>query len=97
MSIHLVIICVVFLWRTYVTYPSLSLKSRCDNAPHLGAVPCGPHSQRPRSALSATTLWTPRPLCLASTRPRPRSYHTTQKIVQSEHFNPRPPAPEIWG
>jgi hypothetical protein len=31
-SIHLVIICVVLLWRTYETHPALSLKSRCDNA-----------------------------------------------------------------
>jgi hypothetical protein len=30
-SIHLVIICVVFLWRTYETHPTLSLKSGCDN------------------------------------------------------------------
>jgi hypothetical protein len=30
-SIHLVIICVVLLWRTYETHPTLSLKSGCDN------------------------------------------------------------------
>jgi hypothetical protein len=30
-SIHLVIICVVLLWRTYETHPALSLKSGCDN------------------------------------------------------------------
>jgi hypothetical protein len=30
-SIHLVIICVVLLWRTYETHPALPLKSRCDN------------------------------------------------------------------
>jgi hypothetical protein len=29
-SIHLVIICVVLLWRTYETHPTLSLKSGCD-------------------------------------------------------------------
>jgi hypothetical protein len=29
-SILLVIICVVLLWRTYETHPTLSLKSRCD-------------------------------------------------------------------
>jgi hypothetical protein len=29
-SIHLVIICVVLLWRTYETHPTLPLKSRCD-------------------------------------------------------------------
>jgi hypothetical protein len=29
-SIHLVIICVVLLWRTYETHPALPLKSRCD-------------------------------------------------------------------
>jgi hypothetical protein len=28
--IHLVIICVVFLWRTYETHPALPLKSGCD-------------------------------------------------------------------
>jgi hypothetical protein len=30
-SIHLVIICVVLLWRTYEMHPVLSLKSGCDN------------------------------------------------------------------
>jgi phosphoglycerol transferase MdoB-like AlkP superfamily enzyme len=30
-SIHLVIIFVVLLWRTYETHPSLPLKSGCDN------------------------------------------------------------------
>jgi hypothetical protein len=30
-SIHLVIICVVLLWRTYETHPCLSLKYGCDN------------------------------------------------------------------
>jgi hypothetical protein len=29
-SIHLVIICVVLLWRTYETHPGLPLKSECD-------------------------------------------------------------------
>jgi hypothetical protein len=29
-SIHLVIICVVLLWRTYETHPALPLKSECD-------------------------------------------------------------------
>jgi hypothetical protein len=29
-SIHLVIICVVLLWRTYETHLALSLKSGCD-------------------------------------------------------------------
>jgi hypothetical protein len=29
-SIHLVIVCVVLLWRTYETHPGLPLKSRCD-------------------------------------------------------------------
>jgi hypothetical protein len=29
-SIHLVIICVVLLWRTYETHPGLPLKSGCD-------------------------------------------------------------------
>jgi hypothetical protein len=28
--IHFVIICDVLLWRTYGTYPALSLKSGCD-------------------------------------------------------------------
>jgi hypothetical protein len=30
-SIHLVIICVVLLWRTYDTHSGLPLKSRCDS------------------------------------------------------------------
>jgi ABC-type uncharacterized transport system permease subunit len=30
-AIHLVIICVVLLWRTYETHTALSLKSGCDN------------------------------------------------------------------
>jgi hypothetical protein len=30
-SIHLVIICVLLLWRTYETHPTLPLKSGCDN------------------------------------------------------------------
>jgi hypothetical protein len=30
-SIHLVIICVVLLWRTYETHLALPLKSGCDN------------------------------------------------------------------
>jgi hypothetical protein len=29
-SIHFVIICDVFLWRTYETHPDLSLKTGCD-------------------------------------------------------------------
>jgi hypothetical protein len=29
-SIHLVIICVVLLWHTYETHPTLSFKSGCD-------------------------------------------------------------------
>jgi hypothetical protein len=29
-SIHFIIICDVLLWRTYETYPTLFLKSRCD-------------------------------------------------------------------
>jgi hypothetical protein len=29
-SIHLVIICVVLLWRTYETHPALPLKYECD-------------------------------------------------------------------
>ena len=31
-SIDLVIICVVLLWRTYETHPTLSLKSGCDRS-----------------------------------------------------------------
>jgi hypothetical protein len=30
-SIHIVIICDVLLWRTYDTHPTLSLKSGCDS------------------------------------------------------------------
>jgi hypothetical protein len=30
-SIHLVIICVILLWRTYETHLTLPLKSGCDN------------------------------------------------------------------
>jgi hypothetical protein len=30
-SIHLVIICVFLLWRTYETHPALSPKFGCDN------------------------------------------------------------------
>jgi hypothetical protein len=30
-SIHFVIICVVLLWLTYETHPTLSLKSGCDS------------------------------------------------------------------
>jgi hypothetical protein len=49
-SLHFVIICVVLLWRTYVTHPALSLKSLCDTRsvsptapPHLPCVmTCGP-------------------------------------------------------
>ena len=33
-SIHSVIICVLLLWRTYVTHPALSLKSKCDSIEH---------------------------------------------------------------
>jgi hypothetical protein len=36
-SIHFVIICVVLLWRTYETHPTLSLKFGCDMAQQLGA------------------------------------------------------------
>jgi hypothetical protein len=39
-SIHLVIICVVLLWRTYETHPALSLKSRCDRSGIIGNVDC---------------------------------------------------------
>jgi hypothetical protein len=31
-SIHFVIICDVFPWRTYETHPALSFKSGCDSA-----------------------------------------------------------------
>jgi hypothetical protein len=31
-SIHLVIICVVLLWRTYATHPGLPLKFGCDRS-----------------------------------------------------------------
>jgi hypothetical protein len=31
-SIHLVIICVVLIWRTYETHPALPLKSECDTS-----------------------------------------------------------------
>jgi hypothetical protein len=48
------------------------------------------------SAITASpaqcSLWTPRPrsqlLRLPGTQPCPRSYHTAQKIVQSEHLVP---------
>jgi hypothetical protein len=39
-SIHLVIICVVLLWRTYETHPVLSLISRCDRSGIRGNVDC---------------------------------------------------------
>jgi hypothetical protein len=31
-SIHLVIVCVVLLWCTYETHPTLPLKSGCDTS-----------------------------------------------------------------
>jgi hypothetical protein len=31
-SIHLVIICVVLVWRTYETHPALPIKSGCDRS-----------------------------------------------------------------
>jgi hypothetical protein len=37
-SIHFVITCVVLLWRTYETHPTLSLKSGCDSFPHPSAL-----------------------------------------------------------
>jgi hypothetical protein len=39
-SIHFVIICVVLLWRTYETHPTLSLKSVCDRSGIRGNVDC---------------------------------------------------------
>jgi hypothetical protein len=36
-SIHLVIICVVLLWRTYETHSTLPLKSGCDTFEGVGA------------------------------------------------------------
>jgi hypothetical protein len=39
-SIHLVIICVVLLWRTYEMHAALSLKSGCDTSGIRGNVDC---------------------------------------------------------
>jgi TM2 domain-containing membrane protein YozV len=39
-SIHFVIICVVLLWRTYETHPTLYLKSGCDRSGIRGNVDC---------------------------------------------------------
>jgi hypothetical protein len=39
-SIHLVIICVVLLWRTYETHQALSLKLGCDRSGIRGNVDC---------------------------------------------------------
>jgi hypothetical protein len=39
-SIHLVIMCVVLLWRTYETHPTLSFKSGCDRSGIIGNVDC---------------------------------------------------------
>jgi hypothetical protein len=36
--IHLVIVCVVLLWRTYETHPGLSLKFGCDTSLELGSL-----------------------------------------------------------
>jgi hypothetical protein len=73
------------------------------HVPRLVAVPYGLHAQ-PCAALSQLLpcrLSPQRPrnqlLCLPSTRPHPCSYRTTQKIMQSEHSNPRALGLEILG
>jgi hypothetical protein len=47
-SIHLVIICVVLLWRTYKTHPSLPLKSGCDGSVIRGMLTIGRNLNRTR-------------------------------------------------
>jgi hypothetical protein len=45
-SIHLVVVCVVLLWRTYETHLGLPLKSRCDRSGIRGMLTVGRNLDR---------------------------------------------------
>jgi hypothetical protein len=47
-SIHLVFVCVVLLWRTYETHPGLPLKSGCDRSGIIGMLTVGRNLDRTR-------------------------------------------------